>query len=362
MKRIFINSLILLLCATKSFAQEKRQFYYGIRALGMGNCAAAVVNDETALAQNPAGLGKLRDFFGTLFDPELELNQNAITMYNLSNYSNPFNLGQVYPAATQSLNNPFHARAQVMPSFVARNFGIGLLAKYNLDVTATAANAATTFYRNDLALLLGYNFRLFDGRVKIGFTGKMISRVEINDQVIDPTGAVDLPTLGASGVATSGVGIGADVGIILAAPWTMIPTLGVVVRDVGNTQYSSTTFSQLSTATTRPTATTQDADIALALFPIHRKNVRSVWTIEYKNALTASSETDKAKLIHAGFEVNLGDVFFIRGGYNQRYWTAGAELASERFQFQLASYGEEIGNATNSVEDRRYVGKMAFRF
>ena len=68
------------------------------------------------------------------------------------------------------------------------------------------------------------------------------------------------------------------------------------------------------------------------------------------------------KLIHAGMEFNFGDVFFMRAGYNQRYWTAGLELASEHFQYQLASYGEEVGTKDTPKEDRRYVFKFAFRF
>jgi hypothetical protein len=47
---------------------------------------------------------------------------------------------------------------------------------------------------------------------------------------------------------------------------------------------------------------------------------------------------------------------------NQRYWTAGAEMAIQKFQFQAASYGEEIGTPTSNKEDRRFMGKFSFRF
>lgn len=47
---------------------------------------------------------------------------------------------------------------------------------------------------------------------------------------------------------------------------------------------------------------------------------------------------------------------------NQRYWTAGLEMALKNYQIQLATYGEEIGTATTHREDRRYVAKFAFRF
>lgn len=361
---LYIYSILLVfLYSLITQASERREFYNGIRSLGMGDSTVAIVNDETALALNPAALGKLRDFYGTIFDPELELGQQAINMYNAKAYSQPFTLSNVAPAAAAVPGDYYHARAQVFPSFVARNFGIGILQKYNLDLMADATGAnLETFYRDDLSILLGYNLRLWDGRIKIGFTGKIISRIEIDEPTLSATGPLDLPTLGTNSIAKEGVGVGGDVGLILTAPWTFLPTLSAVVRDVGNTSYDKMSGTRLSTSTARPNSSVQDLDVALAIFPIHRKNVRSAWTIEYRNVLTASTESDKAKLIHAGFEFNFGDVFFARAGYNQRYYTGGLELASERFQLQIATYGEEIGTATAPREDRRYAAKFGFRF
>ncbi len=365
MKWILYANFITILLFNLSTAQasERREFYNGVRSLGMGDSSVAIVNDETALILNPAALGKLRDFYGTIFDPELELGQQALNMYNAQAYSQPFQLSSVAPAALTATGDYYHARGQLFPSFVAKNFGIGILQKYNLDLLsdATAANLET-FYRDDLAVLLGYNLRFFDGRIKIGFTGKVISRIEIDEAALSATGPLDLPTLATNSIAKEGVGIGADVGLILTAPWTFLPTISAVARDVGNTTYDKMPGTRLATSTARPNPSLQDVDVGLALFPIHRKNVRSTWTIEYRNLLTASTETDKAKLIHAGLEFNFADVVFLRMGYNQRYFTGGFELSSERFQFQIATYGEEIGTATAPREDRRYAAKFGFRF
>lgn len=355
---------LILSMAFFSFSQatERREFYNGIRSLGMGGVVTAIVNDETALATNPAGLGRLRNFFGTILDPEIEIGSKAMEMYRAQAYSNPYSLSGVAPTALASLGDYYHARAQIFPSFVAQNFGIGLLMKYDLDLSAASATSMETFYRDDMALLLGYNFRFFDGRIKLGFTGKVISRVEVDELTLDPTAGTDLPTLAAAGKAKAGTGIGADVGLMMTAPWMFLPTLGIVVHDVGNTTYTQTSGMRLSSATTRPNQSNQDADVGVSISPIHKNNLRSVWSLEYKNALTASSETDKAKLVHAGVELNFGDVFFLRAGYNQRYWTAGFELSSERFQIQGATYGEEIGTVTATKEDRRYAIKFGFRF
>lgn len=361
MKRILWISLIqiavLLSLLQEAQAQERRSFYSSVRCQGMGGACIAVVNDETALLVNPAGLGKLRDFYGTLIDPELELNYQVAGMYQADSFSNPFVLEDIVGALDQKRSAYYHAKAQVFPSFVARNFGIGLYSNYLLDAEmAGDGSTINTYYRNDLAFVLGFNFRFFDGRVKLGFNTKLISRIEVSDPALSATGPLDYQS-----IASEGVGISSDVGLILTAPWALLPTISAVVRDVGNTKFDTTSGVRM-TSETRPNLVNQDLDVAFALFPIHSNNIRSSWTVEYRGLLTSQDEPDKAKLLHGGLEMNFGDVFFLRGGYNQRYWTAGFELASERFQWQLASYGEEVGTVDAPKEDRRYTFKFAFRF
>tara|TARA_B110001454_G_C12723326_1_gene436675 strand:+ start:31751 stop:32854 length:1104 start_codon:yes stop_codon:yes gene_type:complete len=361
MKLTWFPTIFSMLFSSLAFASERFEFYNGIRPLGMGNASVASVNDETALIVNPAGLGKLRNFFGTILDPELDMGSSALNTYRAKSFSNPTSVSQVLPAVAATPGDYFYARTQLFPSFVARNFGIGLLVKNELGTLASSATSASVFYRDDMALLLGYNFRFWDGRIKLGFTGKIISRTEVNETAIDPSGAVDLTSLAAANQAKHGLGIGSDVGLILTAPWDNLPTLAIVARDIGNTTFDKTYFTRMTT-NERPNSVAQDIDAGLSFQIIHRPNIRSLWAVDYHGILTAKDEEDKNKLYHLGVEVNFGDVFFFRAGYNQRYVTAGFELASERFQFQIATYGEEVGTAAEPKEDRRNVAKITFRF
>ncbi|MDG0815586.1 PorV/PorQ family protein [Bdellovibrio svalbardensis] len=361
MKRIFwiaLIQIVLLLGFTLDVnARERRSFYSGIRCQAMGGACIAVVNDETALLVNPAGLGKLRDIYGTIFDPEIESNTNANDMYADSAYSNPFNLSDVKPALDANRGSYYHAKAQLFPSIVGRNFGIGIYGNSLLDAQMSAdGTTIDTYYRSDLAAVLGFNFRFFDGRIKLGVNTKLIDRVEVDNTALSSSGSLEYKD-----IANSGLGLSTDVGLILSAPWTFLPTVSAVLRDIGGTSFNQGSGFRMST-TGRPNVVSQDLDVAAALFPIHSNYVRSTWTVEYRGLLTTADEPDKAKLLHAGIELNLGDVFFVRAGYNQRYWTAGLELASERFQWQLASYGEEIGTVDTPKEDRRYSLKFAYRF
>ncbi len=356
---LFVLSGVLFF-ASLALAQttEVRENYNGARALGMGGASIAVVNDETALLVNPAGLGKLRDTYGTIIDPEVDGSSNLNKIYTGKAFSNPFDLEQVRDTLNITRDTHFHARGQLFPSFVAKNFGIGVLARKIMDAKVDIAGVSMpTFYQDDVAIHLGFNLRLFDGRIKIGLLGKAISRIEI-DKNVDPTGTMALDQH-----ANEGFGVGGDAGIILAAPIVWLPTLSAVVRDVGGTAYTAGSGLRLSSQTaTPPTKTEQDIDVAVAVFPIHSNRSRSTFTLEYQKLKAAGLATDKTRYYHAGYEFNYADILFVRAGMNQKYWTAGLELSSEHTQIQVASYGEDVGSDGDSVEDRRYVFKFAFRF
>jgi hypothetical protein len=355
---IFLILSLMLLYSWSALATERRNFYSGARGLAMGGAQIATVNDETALLVNPAGLGKLRDFYGTIFDPEMEWSNNVNSMNQTSSITQPFSVEGIKDSLDKTRDTYYHAKAQVFPSLVAKNFGIGLYANYLLDGEMnTAGTAMDIYYRNDMALALGYNFRFFDGRIKLGFNAKLINRIEVDNPTVDPTGALDLKSIGAA----EGTGLSTDVGLIMTAPWAWLPTLSAVMHDVGNTVFDKASGVRMST-TNQPATVPQDVDVAVAIFPIHSNRIRSAWTVEYRGLLTTAQETDKAKLLHGGMEFNFGDILFVRAGYNQRYYTGGIEIASERMQFQLTTYGEEIGDETNPREDRRTVFKFAFRF
>ncbi len=345
-----------LLFAQLVNAQEVREFYNNARMMGMGGAAVAIANDETALLTNPAGLGKIRGSYGTLFDPEIDAGTNIPSLYRAGAFSNPVNIGQISSTLNTTRNSYYHYRHQIFPSFVVKNFGIGLFYRQNLDaIMNPAGTALTTHYTDDLALALGYNLRFWDGRIKIGFSGRYINRIQVARD-LDPAGDLTLATN-----ASEGVGLGFDGGLILAAPWDLIPTLAIVARDVGSTKFNQGSNIRLSSSS-RPATVAADYDAAIAFFPIHSNDTRSSITFEYQKILAAAQAVDKSRHYAAGIEINYSDILFVRGGMNQRYWTAGLEFASRYTQIQFASYGEDVGTDGTPLEDRRFTFKFGFRF
>lgn len=137
----------------------------------MGGVVVATVNDETALISNPAALGKLRNKYFTIADPEIQANKLAYEYL----VDEPESIYDVDPQTLLDYLelNPdthYHFRGTVFPSFVVPNFGISLLASWTANgEVITADSEFDVFYRNDYAAVIGYNLRLFDGRIKNWF-------------------------------------------------------------------------------------------------------------------------------------------------------------------------------------------------
>ncbi len=352
--------LLTLLGPSPSHAVEIYERYNGIRSLGMGGAYVTTVNDETALFSNPAGLGKVRDLFLTLVDPELHLSQDLTEIVDLENVGEIFKVQGLLDTLNQNKGKHFHAKAQLSPSIVLNNFGVGLLGQYAID--GEVDETGTTFdfhYTGDYMLSLGYNFRLFDGIIKLGFSGKLMDRTEV-DQDFPATSTGLL----LKDIASEGVGIATDVGIILTAPIRWLPSIGANVRDLGNTAFDLSDGMFYTTGTRRPATQMQKLDAGFALFPILGKGFRFTLTGEVHDIMTKDEleKKDIMRRVHGGIEINLRDFFFLRGGWNQKYYTAGLEFATERFQLQGATYGEDIGVPNAPREDRRYVAKFAVRF
>lgn len=359
----FLTALLLL--STSARAAERYEYYNGIRGLGMGGAAVATVNDETALLVNPAGLGRLRDYFITLADPEGAVGEDTEKVAG----TKVFQMGDPQKALDACLLNPdkrLHTRGQVFPSIVVPNFGLGVFGRSEVNAEmVTEENKFHYDYTNDYALVFGFNLRLFGGIVKIGGAARATNHTTIRRDDIDPTST----GLRDKDLAKSGFGVGGDGGIILTAPIAWLPAIAGVYRDIGRTSYTLRDGMFMTTAE-KPDSTAGTVDVAFSISPLVGKRTRIVFTGEYRDVLTYSEETDQMRRTHGGLEIGYADTIFIRGGMNQRYWTAGLEFAIYNYQFQAASYGEEIGtpaSADGTVpaetrEDRRYVVKFAFRF
>jgi hypothetical protein len=347
----------LIFFSVSAGAQEYHPFFRGIRQEGMGGAGIAVVDDETALFVNPAGLGKIRGPYFSPLNIQAEVNNTtqAGVVNNTADATAFMSPQEALDLAKKNPSQPIHYEAQTLPAFVTTNFGMGVYGRYSVDTTVNPATGlAQMNYFNDYGAELGYCFRLFQGRLKIGVSGKIINRVYVNQTYPETA------TLSLNSIAQEGTGAGLDTSIMLSAPWVWLPSITAVVHDVGGTNFTLGNGFFYKTGVSPPPQA-QEIDAGFGLFPIFSPHSRASITAEWDDLMNPQP-LDVWRSFHAGVEFNFNDVFFVRGGVNEHYWTAGLEFVIGHNQIQLASYGEEIGIAPQEVEDRRYVVQYGYRF
>ncbi len=348
-----MKSLILLLILTLALS-VRADFYQGIRQMGMGGAAVAVVNDETSLLLNPIGLGRLREPYVTIVDPEVTTNQQSISSVQ-SLLLDSTDLKEVYPELASNLDQRYFVRTQLFPSYADRHYGFGALIKNEMTATRSSTTQFLDLnYVSDWAAVAGLNKSFYGGVIKVGAAGRWVDRAQYVG-VLDPnTQGLDLQRL-----AVQGAGLAADVGLSLSSPTDWLPTLSVMAKDIGDTSFTLSDGLRDYLTTADPTKVPMTMDVAVALFPIWNNYTRGTFTIEFDDVL---EEGDTVRKLHAGMEVNLADRWFFRSGYNRGYLTGGLEWTMPFVQVQFAYYGEEIGTDENPLKDERYAMKLVFRF
>lgn len=354
-----ITMAFLTLPVTAVATSEWVESYTNARALGMGGALIGVTSDETSLYRNPANLGSVRKYFGSILDPELEGQGTFTDIVRAGSFTKAV---EVKHMAGELVKNPgefYHARVQFTPSFTTKNFGFGLLYRNELNavVSRTATNSMDTFYQNDLGAVAGINQSLFGGVVKIGASAKLVNRIEIVSSTLVASGG----SFALSDIANEGSALAYDAALMVQLPYAWVPTLTGVVRDIGDTEFNFRNGVRAKTVS-QPATVKQSVDAAVSLFPIHANKIRSVWTVEYRDITDSRKEDWARKRLHVGAEINFKDVFFLRLGANQGYATGGIEVSSEKLSWQISSYGEEIGTKLDPREDRRYATRILIRY
>ena len=69
-------------------------------------------------------------------------------------------------------------------------------------------------------------------------------------------------------------------------------------------------------------------------------------------------DNDWGKRFHLGGEVRFPMILSLQAGLNQGYWTGGIGLDFKVLRFDLATYGEEIGDSAGDQVSRRYLAQV----
>lgn len=356
--------LSMTLALPRAADARDRTFFQASRALAMGDAYTAYDLGYEAVYYNPAGVARKSKAQLKYFDLEGVASTGVFTTFKNS-FTTFQNLSKI---ASNVKGEPGKVQAMGMnflPQFLIRNFSVGLLARGFYEAyTDTGTGDMHLYTFTDLALYTHFGTAMFGGILKLGVGLKAINRAEVNKTY--PAAEVAAGGLKYASEWQEGTGYGYDLGMLLAIPTSMQPTIGIALQDVGNTRLLERRLIWTSGGTPgTPPDLKQRLNVGLSFNNKHDKGIKSGISFEMKDVLAKSSDKDYTSRLHAGLEVVFNNILYLRGGLNQgRYWTAGIGLSAAGAGLELATYGENvaIGSGSTTVSDRKWVGRYVMGF
>jgi hypothetical protein len=351
------NSLVIatvLLAAAVADARPARPFYQATRALTMGDAYTAVGTDFEAVYYNPAGLARRTKPRLKLIDIEGNVSQSFASMAS-GGYTSFMSMQKILEKTAETPGQPYGVGMSFLPQFLVRNFSVGVLFRGQSEATYNATTDTTNMYSYaDLGAYVHYGVALGGGIFKLGVGAKILNRAELDRDYTDAQ--VSTGNLRFLEQWQEGLGVGFDAGALLTLPVASLPTFGVAVQDVGNTQFKDRRllFTSDAAPAGAPQKIPQVINAGYSMIFKQGRGVRSVIAIDYKDVTRVDG--DVADHLHAGFELNYLNMLYLRAGVNQgRYWTAGLGLHLGGTGLEFGSYGENLADRGEArVSDRKY--------
>lgn len=296
---------------------------------------------------NPADLAKMRQLQIDPINASLYgtgallsgLSLGSLGVTNLSSFASHL---QSTPGQMQGFGDTLFA------GFGFPGFAFGILSTSESEAKYNSSGTITTLAHYQLIPSLGTGFRLFDGWVRVGYSLQWVNQASGSQTV--SSGAANLAYN--EGLA-QGAAFSHTLGLALVLPVEMLPSINFVVRNIGDTHYSSTSLIQFTPNSTGAPATelmTGDASFSIQS-RLGGGGLLNLVAL-YKDVQNVSNQP---VLAHAalGAEFNYRNKFFLRGGWESGYPSAGLCFRHLGSELSLAWYSVELGPTYMSDRDTR---------
>jgi hypothetical protein len=347
--------ILLFGLAAESFAKPYPVMHRGVRPLGMGGAFTAVADDENALFYNPAGLSALKGLEMGILNPIVEVSKKSLDLIKDADDTDFDDTGEVADLMRKYIGEHQHARLALYPhvGFKMANVGamIGFLAQgtVDIDIRNPAWPEAHTGIVQDFALLVGAGFPVPVKGLKLGLAAKAVKRKSLEEVYTAVDIAADDFEDRLDDDLKSGSGFSFDIGVIYKLPFfSLVDTsVGLAVLNVPS----------MNMGDAREIDT--QANIGLALQKTLAK-FKFLATLDYMDLTrNIDEDSDFAKRLHMGLELQTPFFISLRTGLNQGYWTGGATVDFRILRLDFATYAEEVGAYAGQRSDRRYIGQFS---
>jgi len=374
--KVFYAGILTVLFSAPAYAVKSLDFtihqdFTSTRALGMGNAFIAVADDENAMFYNPAGLAFRKEghFHGMLrggADPDIFSLQKEIDNANKQADKDQ----AMADLIASKYGEHYYTRATIGGIYVRPRWGFGFIpADVSLDVdvhqqvgpalnvNAYIDSTFATSYSRPVSWFKGHT-------ISWGTTVKAVHRVHAGQSILAAQ-LVDGKEVFDKDDANEGLTVDADLGILWKLKPTgfmrrLKPSFAFVVRNVADYGYF-TKFNLISDQSGDPPKLGRRFDLG------SKWQMPHFWVFDPHLAVDVRDMGDPnwsyLKGFHAGMELYWTMYKWWKGhwsvGCNQGYWTAGIGARLAWFQFDFATFGEEVGTSDARKENRRYMLELS---
>lgn len=325
---------------------ENFEFYTPPQALGMSSALTADATGYLANYYNPAGLAKNPRKKKEYIPIDLE-GVMGLSTIGTALSAKSFGIYRLFDTLAKSPNSYTYFSFSSVPAVSFRNLCLSLIGNYRFAAISDGTDVDVDSV-GDLGVTLGYGFNFWNNFFKLGFTGKVFVRNQLQGEFAHSALGSDDAI---QSLMTEGLGYGVDVGGMVTLPMKYLPAAGIVWKDALNTRFTKMSFFN-GLASGTPADIPQDVHAAVSLHPTLAKKLKATIALEYKHLLR--HDTSLMQHLRLGFQLEDEKSFYVWAGMNMYQPSLGVALRLPGGNLELATYAEEYDLGW----DRRF----AFRY
>ncbi|MCX6127562.1 MAG: hypothetical protein NTX25_00690 [Proteobacteria bacterium] len=358
-RHLFVSAGFGILLMTTQNVQAKdheKWTHFGLRPMAMGNAYVAVADDFNALFYNPAGLARIKEWDGEFLNPALDSSAKLGSLAkDAQDKLKDGSVSSTLDLIESNTGENYHFGQTLTPHLIFPHFGFGI--GEELSATMVFHRDISVNFDAGLRLIIPFSYAMnfLDDKLSLGATLKGRARAgvdrEFSMEDIESfnTSSTDTNKKQIDDYVLSGVGYGADLGMLFTPTKVMEPTLGMSITDFGGTPYKSMNIAGKSLG--KPPAELPSVNVGFSLKPIQRDRLYVLSSIDMHSINQPYSFSKKLSL---GTELGYGSIIKLQAGLYQGYLTAGFQFDVGLINLRFTTYSEELGAVAGYKEDRRY--------
>ncbi|TEW52995.1 hypothetical protein [Psychromonas algicola] len=361
-------------------ASELSYLYKDQRIMAAGGTNISTGGYSTSLFSNPAGIGKVSNEHGVVFELlgiQLGVSSDSEGLVtDLSDAIDSEETSQILDVFADYSGQTTHIDASNYTSLtnkhekLAWSFGVLSAVDANFTPHANSYNLLEVQARayGGITSALSYDFQPSElGDLTVGLGAKYIYQISYEGS-ITPSELVNFDTIGDNlqdKMESNGSAIAADLGVIYQFNVVTNPSIGLSILNIGDLDFDESYGSLPMTvnigASIEPNIPyIKKTTVALDYVDVLNANQTRLYDLGDGDTATYTDieDTDVVKRVRFGVSTllyeNSWSTFELAGGVYQGAYTAGMTFTALIFKVGFTTYQEQLGLAYGDQEDRRY--------